>query len=236
MSKRKPRIVQITPRVYGLISMKTSVYAITTEQGVILIDTGLPQYMKYITAFLQSFGKSVAEVTDIFVTHADGDHIGGLAKIVQISQARVFLSQLTHEHLQRSQNPKHFPWPLHVLASIGQRLFIKSVDTVEYVVDNQSIKCGDIEIVCLQTPGHTKDHMAYVIKELGVVFAGDNLFYKQELELTPQWMTYDPEVLRTSIEKIIALHPEYICAGHGTKVWQRTIDGEESLLKLRSGY
>ena len=55
-----------------------------------LVDTGLPGSEEAILAAVEEIGRSADDVTDIVITHADGDHVGSLPALVERTGATVW--------------------------------------------------------------------------------------------------------------------------------------------------
>ena len=60
--------------------------------GVVLVDTGVPGSETAILAAVEELGRTAGDVTDIVITHADGDHVGSLAALVEATGATVWAS------------------------------------------------------------------------------------------------------------------------------------------------
>ena len=81
-------VVQVTffPRLFPV-----NVYLVEEEDGLTLIDAGIPVSLKGILATAQSLGKPI---TKIILTHAHSDHIGALDRLTEaLPQAEVFISR-----------------------------------------------------------------------------------------------------------------------------------------------
>ena len=63
---------------------------ILTGATVTIVDTGVPGSESAILAAVQELGRSRSEIADIVITHADGDHVGSLAALVEETQATVW--------------------------------------------------------------------------------------------------------------------------------------------------
>ena len=57
---------------------------------VVLVDTGVPGSETAILAAVEELGRTAGDVTDIVITHADGDHVGSLAALVEQTGATVW--------------------------------------------------------------------------------------------------------------------------------------------------
>ena len=56
-------------------------YLIAGQDGVTIIDAGLPGYWKPLQAGLASMDKSLGDVRALILTHGDTDHIGFAARL-----------------------------------------------------------------------------------------------------------------------------------------------------------
>jgi hydroxyacylglutathione hydrolase len=77
------------------------------------------------------------QISEILVTHGHGDHVGGVARLVELTGATV-------------------------RAGAGEE-----VPRARALADGERIAIGDLQVVALSTPGHTRDHYCFL--------AGDNL-------------------------------------------------------------
>jgi hydroxyacylglutathione hydrolase len=85
-------------------------------------------------------------LTDILVTHHHGDHTAGVAPLKRKYNCRV----------------------------VGPNSDKFRAD--ETVGEGQTVKIGQLSARVLETPGHTLDHIAYVLDADGIAFVGDTLF------------------------------------------------------------
>src|SRR4051812_31781369 len=51
-------------------------YLVVTEDGITVIDAGLPRYSRLLERELASIGRSLDDVRALVLTHGDSDHIG----------------------------------------------------------------------------------------------------------------------------------------------------------------
>ncbi len=66
-----------------------SVWLLSTPQGAILLDTAEEPYVDHVIDSIQKVGFKMSDIEYIVLSHGHLDHIGGAAKIQQLSGARV---------------------------------------------------------------------------------------------------------------------------------------------------
>ena len=67
------------------------VYAVDGGAEIALIDTGVGRAPEVLLANLRADGLDPARVRAIIATHAHGDHGGGLARLRELTVARVYV-------------------------------------------------------------------------------------------------------------------------------------------------
>jgi len=158
------------------VARGVNAFVVDGDQGVTLIDTGLPNRHGAIVNGLSDIGRSAKDITAILLTHAHFDHFGGAAALRSASDADVFAS---HEDAQvirgdRPTSPPPFLEPLP-FSKHFTRLFPKAVSVpVDFIVAEgfESELPADFGVV--DTPGHTPGHLAYLLsRDGGIAFVGD---------------------------------------------------------------
>ena len=69
-------------------------YLVLLEDGLMLVDTGMPGNAKRILAFVERLGRQPRELRHVVLTHCDGDHIGIAAELKALTGARVAIHEL----------------------------------------------------------------------------------------------------------------------------------------------
>ena len=73
--------MQIASGLYRVGSDIINSYLVVDQDGVTIIDAGLPGYWKRLQAELAAIGKSLDDVRALILTHGDTDHIGFAARL-----------------------------------------------------------------------------------------------------------------------------------------------------------
>ena len=83
---------RIVGNVYWVGTYDLSSYLITSPEGHIVINTGLPDSVSQIRGNIEKLGFRVADVKILTATHAHWDHVAGLAALKKMTGASVYMS------------------------------------------------------------------------------------------------------------------------------------------------
>jgi len=125
-----------------------SAILITSDQGHILIDGGLPESATQIAGHIRSLGFRVEDVKLILNSHVHFDHAGGIAELQRLSGARVVASEWSAAVLRKGGVAADDP-------QFGTIAPVRPVTRVETVHDGEVLRVGPLEVTAHLTPGHT---------------------------------------------------------------------------------
>jgi len=141
--------------VYAIGRSGTVVYAITTPDGIILIDSGYANEVESVLlAGMNKLGLDPAKIKYLIVTHGHGDHFGGAAYLQQHYGMRVALSEADWNLML---NP---PAPPPGKAAPGPPVAPPKKDMV--AEEGQPITLGGEKVVPVMIPGHTPGSMGLI--------------------------------------------------------------------------
>ena len=98
--------MKIIDNVFVVPGVVANPYLIIDMDGLTVIDTGLPRSDKKILAYAASLGKSSRDIKRIIITHADFDHIGGLAALQAATGARTYASRIEADAIARGKSSR----------------------------------------------------------------------------------------------------------------------------------
>lgn len=130
---------------------------IETDDGLVLIDGGLPQSAALIDANIRALGFDPHAIKAILVSHVHYDHVGGVAALQRQSGANVYTSVAGREPLARGTLSEDDP---QYQADPDEGRF-PAVRSVVAVADGEMITVGSVGVTAVYTPGHTAGGMTW---------------------------------------------------------------------------
>jgi len=144
-----------------------SSWALTTKEGIILIDTLYPYNSEeLIIGGMQKLGLDPKNIKYMLISHAHGDHIGGAEMMQKRYGMRVVLGGLDWDLVEKFPNRYKNMAPKRDIVA----------------TDGMKITLGETTVTIWQTPGHTPGTSSYTFtvldhgKPVNVVYNGGTAF------------------------------------------------------------
>lgn len=135
--------VKVFDNLYFVGQSEYSIWAVTTSQGIIAIDTIFDYSIEEEIAGLKKFGLDPANIKYAVVTHPHPDHHGGAKFLQDKYGTRVLMSAADWDFLERTNGTKP---KRDIVATDGQKLTL-----------------GDTTLTLYITPGHTPGTISLLI-------------------------------------------------------------------------
>jgi glyoxylase-like metal-dependent hydrolase (beta-lactamase superfamily II) len=215
-------ILEILPNILLIPNVIANSYLLIDADGLTLIDAGLPGSHRKVLRFLSSLGFAPKDLKRILITHADYDHVGGLAALKNASCATIFASRfeaqaMAEGHASRPVKPRRKIIKLiyNLMASLFKPAPVKADG---FLAEGQILPVlGGLQVV--ETPGHTPGHVSFFLPSAGVLFCGDSIVSeKNGLRGSGGANTWDQEKADGSVRKQATLGVRMLCSGHGPVV------------------
>lgn len=187
----------VTPEVKRYIN----IYLITGE-NCYLIDSGVSGSEKIIEEYLHSIGRKLSDIKGIFLTHAHPDHIGGAAKLKQITDCKIFAPMLELDWIENI-DIQYRERPIPNFYS----LLSESVKVDVALQDGDTVTLEDgMEICAILTRGHSHGSMSFMLGDK-VIFTGDAIPLAKDV---PIFVDYEQSIY--SLDRIKELsNVQYFC-------------------------
>jgi glyoxylase-like metal-dependent hydrolase (beta-lactamase superfamily II) len=172
--------IQVAKNIYRLQTLGSFInsYAfINVDSSVTLVDCGLDGSSKKLIKDLAHIGKHPNDVTEIVLTHAHDDHVGGAAKMIRDCDVK---SVMMHE--EDSYLPPTGKTPSRDTSRISGKLMkilpdrgYEPFEVTKRLKDGEIIdSAGGLRVI--HTPGHTAGHISLLHLESETLITGDSIF------------------------------------------------------------
>jgi glyoxylase-like metal-dependent hydrolase (beta-lactamase superfamily II) len=212
---------EIADGVFEVPVLFVHAFLVVTDDGVVLVDTGLPRHSGYFQRALREAGKTIGDVRTILLTHWHADHTGNAADLQRRSGARVVAHTLDASLISGGR-----PIATNTLAKVMARV---TGDLEPVPVDEELTADGAFSVpgfTAIHTPGHTPGHVSFLLDRAGgILFTGDAAAGRGgRVRPTPKMMTDDQAQARASVDRLARLDFDIAVFGHGPAVRGRAVE------------
>ncbi|MCA9171471.1 MAG: MBL fold metallo-hydrolase, partial [Planctomycetales bacterium] len=202
-----PNVIEINYQAGHVLGC--NVYIVFDGSDWILIDVGYEETVDEIVEMIRQLDFPLSRCLTVIATHADADHIQGLAKIKQLLKTTVTAHPLAVEPLESGDKIKTFA----EIGAQGIHLEMPPVKIEQTIVDGDVIEVGSLKLEVWHTPGHTDSQTAFRLGNL--LFSGDNIYRDGCVgAIDAHHGSNIPDFIR-SLERIRASDVEWLLPSHG---------------------
>jgi len=201
-------------------------FVIDNGRAAIIDTCHNPSVERTVQAVAQ-LGIQREAVDYICLTHVHLDHAGGAGALMrEFSEARLIV---------HPRGARHMVDPTQLMAGVkavygdaeAERLYGELLPVPEERVvaatDEMPLKLGNRELRCFDTPGHARHHLCFHDPVANAVFTGDvfgasyhelDVDGRQSVIVISSPVQFDPQAMRDSIRRILALRPDVLYLTH----------------------
>jgi glyoxylase-like metal-dependent hydrolase (beta-lactamase superfamily II) len=179
---------------------------------LVLIDAGAGPSYTEIVRNIERLGLDLTKLKSLILTHCHIDHIGGAPQFREAFGSQIIIHQLDAKAVEQGNDRMtaaswynlHFP-PMPV--------------DVKLEKEEERLRFGDQEVICLHTPGHTPGSLSVYLDR-----GGSRVLFGQDIHgpFSAEFGS-DLAAWRSSMERLLALEADILCEGHsGSTSLRRT--------------
>lgn len=213
---------QVLAGVYQLNLGLVNCFMLQTDDGPVLIDTGMPEHGGKILEQMRAAG--LEKPAHILLTHCHPDHAGGLSFLRAETGARTWAhpddARLIAEGVgARPLHPAPGAFNKWVMLAIAKYNMAIPACPIDRQVENGHMLPGGL--LAIHTPGHTAGHLSYFWPERKLLVAGDVATHLGWLRPMPIYEDYETGL--QSLRKLADLKFDIALFGHGTPIRENAV-------------
>ena len=140
--------VRIFGNTYDVGTCGITALLVTSPEGHVLLDTGMPEVAEQIVANIRALGADPADVAWLLSSHEHLDHVGATAEVKRLTGARAAALVKAQQPLETGE-----PWPEDPQLTIIPRFEGFAIDRV--MQDGDTLEVGGMTFTIHATPAHT---------------------------------------------------------------------------------
>jgi metallo-beta-lactamase class B len=160
---------KVFDNLFFIGTQEDSVWAVSTTDGIILIDSAYDYNIKELTDGLRRFGLDPINIKYVVLSHAHGDRYFGSRFLQDTYHPRIVMSDADWEVMAKSNEPADVKPKKDMVATDGMKLTL-----------------GDTTLTLYLTPGHTPGTISTLVplkdgtqRHVGMVWGGMNPSYER---------------------------------------------------------
>ena len=186
-----------------------NVYLVYDDRDWALIDIGYEESVDEIVEMIRQMDFPLSQCRALVATHADVDHIQGLAKAKSILKAPVLAHAKAVESLESGDRVKTFA----EIAAQNVHMDMPTVKVDRTVANGDMIEVGSRRLEVWHTPGHTDSQLAFRLGNL--LLSGDNIYRDGSVGAIDAHHGSDIPSFIASLKRIAASDVEWLLPSHG---------------------
>lgn len=222
-----------------------ALYLLGSDDEYALIETGTHRSIPLIMALLEQRGITPGQVRYVIPTHVHLDHAGGVGGLMQrLPGATLLVHPKGARHMIDPAKLK-----AGAMAVYGEARFNEVYGDVipvpearvRIMEDGEEIQLGKRVLAFRDTPGHARHHFCVHDRYSNGIFTGDTFGLAYPSLVAPQGpfifptttpVQFEPEALKASIRKLLALQPDRMYLTHYGMVDEPDQLGEQLLVQI----
>jgi glyoxylase-like metal-dependent hydrolase (beta-lactamase superfamily II) len=170
---------------------------------LVIIDSGAgPSYDK-IVRNIEGLGLKPDTIKAVILTHCHIDHIGAAPQFRDAFGSQIIMHQLDAEAVEEGND--------RMTAASWYNLSFPPIPVdVKLIKEEEHLRFGDQEVICLHAPGHTPGSLSIYLDR-----GGKRILFGQDIHGPfSEEFGSDLAAWRRSMEMLLSLEADILCEGH----------------------
>lgn len=202
-----PNVIEINMQAGHLIGC--NVYIVFDQDEWLLIDIGYEDTVDEVIELIRQMDFPLSKCKTLIATHADVDHIQGLARAKQLLRTTVSAHRLAADPLAKGDRLRTFA----EIEAQNIHLEMPPVEVEQTIDEGDSIQVGQQELRVWHTPGHTDSQLSFRLRNL--LFSGDNIYRDGCVGAIDAHHGSDLSEFVSSLKRIRDSDVEWLLPSHG---------------------
>lgn len=198
------------------------------ERNIILVDTAYPDFLPQIESALFNHGIDPKDLTHVFITHHDIDHIGALHALhVNYPQIKIVSSEAESDYISGRLKSLRLVKMEEMLRQASEdqkpqyQAFCDRLKAIEPVEVDIKVKVGDTidwlgGTQVIHTPGHMPHHVSLYIQSEKAVITGDAAYHEEgKIQPVGPQFSLNMEDAKRSLSHLLDLDANRYFCFHG---------------------
>jgi glyoxylase-like metal-dependent hydrolase (beta-lactamase superfamily II) len=201
-----------------------NVYLIDGGNEFLLIDIGYLDSVDEIVELIRQMDFNLSTCKMLIATHADADHIQGIAHAKEVLKTKVAAHPLTVEPLENGDE-------IMTYATIKAQNFAIPMPPCKVDIllnEGDVIRVGNVKLQVWHTPGHTAGQLSFKMGNL--LFCGDNIYKDSCVGVIDAHHGSNIPDFIASLKRIVKDDSQFLLPSHGpvfrrdNRILQKAID------------
>ncbi len=202
-----PNVIEVNHQLQRVLGC--NVYVIYDDAEWILIDVGYEETVDELLDLIRDLDFPFSRCKMVVATHADVDHIQGLAKVKRVLRTEVVAHPRAVEPLQQGDRLRTFA----EIEAQDLHLEMPPVDVDRTIDEGDILEVGSVRLEVWHTPGHTDSQLAFRMDDL--LFSGDNIYRDGCVGAIDAHHGSDLPAFIRSLERIRDADVKWLLPSHG---------------------
>src|SRR5947209_12736586 len=186
-----------------------NVYLIDGGDEFLLIDVGFLDTVDEIVELIRQMDFNLSTCKMVIATHADADHVQGIARAREVLKTRVAAHRLSVEPLESGDEIQTYA----TIKAQGIEIPMPPCKIDLLLNEGDTITVGNLKLEVWHTPGHTPGHLSF--KMGNVLFSGDNIYKDGCVGVIDAHHGSNIPDFLTSLNRILRDDSEFWLPSHG---------------------